>query len=202
MRVITPVPHGYSSGPTTAAPRSSWQLVRMARAERREWPTRSRRSRGGSPSPRTMRVRCCCSPRHTKPPGRPDDALAAYERVIAAEPDNVIALNNAAWLHNEAGSHLALDYSRRAYEQAPDVAAVLDTYGWVLLSRGDVDAAVEHLRKAALGAPDSADIQYHFAAALARRGETPEARAVLESVLDASRTFALRQQAEALLAEL
>ena len=102
--------------------------------------------------------------------GRPDDALAAYERVIAAEPANLIALNNAAWLHNEAGNDLALDYSRRAYEQAPDVPAVLDTYGWVLLGRGDVDAAVAHLRKAALGAPDSADIQYHFAAGLARGG--------------------------------
>jgi putative PEP-CTERM system TPR-repeat lipoprotein len=134
--------------------------------------------------------------------GRTDAALAAYERVIALQPQNVIALNNAAWIHNESGSETALTYAQRAVAAAPSAPQVLDTYGWVLLSRGDVAAAVTELRKAATGAADAPDIQYHFAAALARQGETTEARRVLESILAEQREFSSREQAQALLAEL
>jgi Flp pilus assembly protein TadD len=72
----------------------------------------------------------------------------------------------------------------------------------VLLTRGDVEGAVAQLRKAALGAADAPDIQYHFAAALAREGDTVEARRVLEAILSTSRDFSSREQAQALLAEL
>jgi Flp pilus assembly protein TadD len=134
--------------------------------------------------------------------GRAAAALPAYEKVIALEPNNVIALNNAAWIHNEAGNARALDYARRAVDGAPTAPPVLDTYGWLLLARGDVEGAVTELRKAALGAPDAPDIQYHFAAALVRRGESAEARGILEAILDNRREFTSREQAQALLAEL
>jgi cellulose synthase operon protein C len=134
--------------------------------------------------------------------GQPDAALAAYDKVIALEPRNTVALNNAAWLYYEAGNDRALDYAQRAYEQAPDAPAVLDTYGWILLDRGDVAGALAHLRKAAQGAPDVADIQYHFAAGLVRSGDTGDARALLERLLGDGRPFASREKAEALLADL
>ena len=133
---------------------------------------------------------------------RQSEALAAYERVISLEPNNVIALNNAAWIHNQTGGETAVDYARRALARAPQAPAVLDTYGWILLGRGDVESAVTELRKAALGAPDTPDIQYHFAAALARSGDATEARKVLESLLRDEREFATREQAAALLAGL
>jgi predicted Zn-dependent protease len=133
---------------------------------------------------------------------RQSEALSAYERVISLEPNNVIALNNAAWIHNQAGDPAALDYARRALARAPQAPAVLDTYGWILLSRGDVESAVTELRKAALGAPGTPDIQYHFAAALARSGDAMGAREVLESLLRDEREFSTREQAAALLAGL
>jgi len=134
--------------------------------------------------------------------GLADAALPAYEKVISLDPGNVIALNNAAWIHNQAGNEQALDYARRAMGAAPDTPPVLDTYGWILLTRGDVEGAVTELRKAALGAPDAPDIQYHFEAALVRRGESAEARGILEAILGNPREFTSREPAQALLAEL
>jgi predicted Zn-dependent protease len=113
-----------------------------------------------------------------------------------------MALNNAAWLHNEAGSAKAVDYARRAYERAPDSPAVLDTYGWILVARGDRAAGLGHLRAAARDAPQDRDIQYHLAYALAETGDKNAARGVLEPLLGDGRSFANRELAEALLKQL
>ncbi len=135
--------------------------------------------------------------------GQGGDAATAYDRVISLQPAHVVALNNAAWLYNEAGDPRALDYARRAYEQDTQNPSVIDTYGWVLLQRNDVEAALPLLREAVRRAPDGPlEIQYHLARGLIQAGERAEARALLQRLLDRGEEFAYREQAEAELAEL
>ena len=95
----------------------------------------------------------------------PTQAMALYEKVYLVAPDNVIALNNLAWLYQDDNPDRALELSRRAAELAPENADVLDTYGFILLQRGDRQQALEMLQKASSLAPDNASITEHLNAA-------------------------------------
>lgn len=87
-----------------------------------------------------------------------------YEQVIAKQPNNVAALNNLAWLLREDNKSRALELATRARELAPESAAVLDTYGWVLHLSGRHSEAKPVIEKALSLAPDSAEIQAHLEA--------------------------------------
>jgi tetratricopeptide (TPR) repeat protein len=75
--------------------------------------------------------------------GRTQEALQAYNAVLNVEPENLVALNNAAWVSHELGEPGALSFAERAYDAGADNAAVLDTLGWILLARGQEKLAVE-----------------------------------------------------------
>ena len=62
---------------------------------------------------------------------------------------------------------------------------IADTYGWLLVDRGETVQAVGILRKAAAHPAATAEIQYHLAAALARKGDRNEAIEVLRKVTTA-----------------
>ncbi|MDY6930003.1 MAG: hypothetical protein SWN10_23370, partial [Pseudomonadota bacterium] len=71
-------------------------------------------------------------------------------------------LNNLAWLLREDDSARALELANRASEFAPDNAAVLDTYGWILHLSGKHIEAKEVIAKALAIAPDNAEIRAHL----------------------------------------
>lgn len=103
-------------------------------------------------------------------------AIRQFEQVLKIDPDNVVALNDAAWAHQQLGQKEALAYARRAYRLAPANPSVIDTLGWIYWQNGDAARAVPLLRKAAALAPAQADIQSHLAAALSqssRAGSAP-----------------------------
>jgi tetratricopeptide (TPR) repeat protein len=134
--------------------------------------------------------------------GRGAQALAEYQRVLAADKDQPIALNNAAWLLYEAGDPGALELAQRAYRLAPKNASVLDTLGWILVETKREQEGLEYLRQADTLAPEVPEIRYHVAQTQARLGRNAEARSTLEKLLAADGTFADRAQAEALLESL
>ncbi len=75
-------------------------------------------------------------------------ALEEYDRAISLNPDNIGAMNNAAYfLSLIPGSDLekALRYSSRAIKAEPNNATYLDTYAWVLFQSGDVDLALQYI---------------------------------------------------------
>ena len=133
--------------------------------------------------------------------GRQAKAMAEYEFLVAQSPTDVLSLNNLAWLQYEAGDARAAQTGAAAYQLAPRNAAIADTYGWILLQRGDVDRAVQILADAAKGSKEP-DIHYHYAAALAKSGKRDQALEILTSVTGASQSFASRAEAERLLREL
>lgn len=134
--------------------------------------------------------------------GLNDEAIEAYRRVLYDQPDNFIVLNNIAWVYfqrDESGDlKRALNSASRAYEQRSDVPAVVDTYGWLLLHDGQVDKALDLLRAAVAGAPDTPEIGYHYAVALHRSGNAAGAREQLDRVLASQADFDGRDDAEAL----
>jgi Tfp pilus assembly protein PilF len=134
--------------------------------------------------------------------GHADRAIAEYERAIQADARSPMALNNLAWLYQQKGDARAKEVAKRAHELAPDVAAIADTYGWILVQSGDVGTGLEVLKKAASGPATRPDIRYHYAAALAKAGERDAARAQLIELMRTKEQYSTAAEARKLLAEL
>ena len=135
---------------------------------------------------------------HYQQQGDRGKAIAQYEALsqVSKRPE---VLNNLAWLYFEAGDGRALDMARAAYDVEPARPEIGDTYGWILLARGQVAQALTILETAARAQPATPDLQYHYAAALARSGKTKEAASVLRKLLAQSNPFPSRGDAQKLL---
>ena len=92
-------------------------------------------------------------------------AVEGYEKLLGIAPNNVIGLNNLGWIYFEKGDRRALELLKRAYELTPESAAVLDSYGWVLVKNGKVEEGLVYLEKANKLAPNNKDITDHLAEA-------------------------------------
>ena len=134
--------------------------------------------------------------------GRSGEAIEQFESLIDEGNNDPVALNNLAWHYMLEGRSDAIDLARRAHELAPENGSIADTFGWILLQQGQVDAAVDTLRQASELQPENPEIRYHLGAALAEAGRTDEARRVVEDLLSAQQSFPSRTDAEALLATL
>jgi putative PEP-CTERM system TPR-repeat lipoprotein len=126
-------------------------------------------------------------------------AEAMFQGIQAKAPDNAVVLNNLAWLYQRRGDSRAIGLARQAYRLAPLAPSVADTYGWVLLSSGDVDHAVPPLRMANYAMPDDPAVQYHLAVALSKTGNTAGARELLEKSVANPAAFDGKQQASDML---
>ncbi|PHQ26338.1 hypothetical protein CLH62_01685 [Marinobacter guineae] len=110
------------------------------------------------------------------------EAKEAYQTVIQTQPNNVIALNNLAWLYQQEEDPRALEVARKAFELKSDSAAVADTFGWILFKAGQHDESVPILEKAHAANPESTEIGLHLAEAYKAVGEQEKAKAILERV--------------------
>lgn len=131
-----------------------------------------------------------------------DRAVTAYETIAADVGSNYVVLNNLAWAYFEVGDARAEALARRAYELAPEVDAVADTLGWILVQQGSLDDGIETLEIAVERSGGNAEYVYHLAEALNKAGRTEEARALLERILAENQPFASRTAAENLLGSL
>ncbi|HOX89632.1 MAG TPA: PEP-CTERM system TPR-repeat protein PrsT [Burkholderiaceae bacterium] len=116
-------------------------------------------------------------------------AAAQYQAVLAVQPDNVVALNNLAWVAGELGDPKAIGYAERALQIAPDSGAVLDTYGVLLVRKGDVDKGVEMLGRAVRLAPNRPEIRLNYAKALIKQGRKADARKELTVLQESKAEF-------------
>jgi predicted Zn-dependent protease len=86
-----------------------------------------------------------------------------------------VALNNLAWELGRLGNREALDIARRALEQAPRSAPVLDTMGVLSLQFGEPADSVRHLEQAVQQAPQVPGFRINLARALIRAGRKADA---------------------------
>jgi tetratricopeptide (TPR) repeat protein len=131
--------------------------------------------------------------------GRIDDAIAAYETMLRRDAGDPVANNALALLYLRKNDPRAVTAARKAYEAASGEAAFLDTYGWVLVRRGEVEQGLKLLRNAHLRAPDVPEIRYHLAVALQALDQTEEAREELRAALRAGSGFDGADEARELL---
>lgn len=89
-------------------------------------------------------------------------AVEAYEVAFGLQPDNIVLLNNLAWLYQDSDPERAIELASRAAELYPENADVLDTYGWILLKQNEKDRAIQVLESALELAPDSTAIAEHL----------------------------------------
>jgi putative PEP-CTERM system TPR-repeat lipoprotein len=109
-------------------------------------------------------------------------ALQEYETIAKSGEAPPIVLNNLAWLYYELKDPRAEDTARRAHQGAPEVAAVADTYGWILTESGKAAQAVPLLKGAAEASEDPS-IDYHYGVALLRSGSAAAGRDVLGELI-------------------
>ncbi|MEQ6885026.1 tetratricopeptide repeat protein [Salicola sp. Rm-C-2C1-2] len=102
-------------------------------------------------------------------------ARQAYKRTLELSPENAVALNNLAWLIHEDDPERALELAQKAYNNNPEAASIVDTYGWILFRNGNVGKSIEVLESAHELAPDAIEIREHLAEAHREAGN--EARA-------------------------
>lgn len=98
-----------------------------------------------------------------------DDALVWYEKSVELNPNMPAALNNLAWLYYERKDPRALEYAKKAYDMAPNTAPIVDTYGWILVEKGELEKGIELLSKAVQLDPESKEISDHLKEAKSRQ---------------------------------
>ncbi|HEY0180703.1 MAG TPA: tetratricopeptide repeat protein [Dokdonella sp.] len=104
-------------------------------------------------------------------------------RVVELKPDDAEALNALGYTladhsrHGDPRQAEALDLIQRALKLKPDEPAIIDSMGWVRYRMGDLDTAVQDLRRAYSKQPD-ADIAAHLGEVLWVKGERDEARRI------------------------
>jgi putative PEP-CTERM system TPR-repeat lipoprotein len=131
-----------------------------------------------------------------------DAAIEQYRAVVEGQPDNVVALNNLAWLYHTQNDPRAVESAQRAYELAPDRPEIADTLGWLLLESGNLERGLVLLQEAAGKAPHIPAIRYHRAVALAKNNRGEEARKEIERLLRDHSGFAEEADARSLLTQL
>jgi putative PEP-CTERM system TPR-repeat lipoprotein len=136
---------------------------------------------------------------------RRNDIAAArrdYERVLAIDPDNFVALNNLASVLASQGDRKAIEYAEHAHRLAPFNPSVLDTLGWTLAQMGDPKRGTALLRMASRLAPRQAEIRLHLAKALAASGDKEGARQEIGELSKLDKASPIRIEAEKLQATL
>jgi putative PEP-CTERM system TPR-repeat lipoprotein len=133
---------------------------------------------------------------------RNDEAIAAYEAVLKAEPDNLTAGNNLAWLYQMKKDSRALPLAEALHRRAPRDANVSDTLGWILLQNGEGGRALALLEGVAATPAAPLDARYHLALALKSQGRLDDARRTLEALLGEGKPFDSMAESKALMKEL
>jgi putative PEP-CTERM system TPR-repeat lipoprotein len=134
--------------------------------------------------------------------GATDRAIAEYESALKASPGSAVLLNNLAVQYQQKGDSRALATAEQAYSAAPNIPAIQDTYGWLLVETGNLDKGLPLLRSSAKALANVPEAQYHLGAALAKKGETAEARRLLEQVIAGPAPDELKAEARRVLGTL
>lgn len=144
--------------------------------------------------PGDVRIRMLLA-EHYQANNKSGDAIEQYEKVVELMPDNVLALNNLAWLHHSMRNPQAVEFAEKAHRLQPEKGEVADTLGWILVEQNKLDRGIDLLRDAASKSPEVREIKYHLAAGLYKKGETGDAKTMLAELLADEQPFAERDAA-------
>jgi len=122
--------------------------------------------------------------------GRSVESAELYNRLLELEPDNLIAINNLAWIMSEKqGKHLqSLELAQRGLKIAPNYVDLIDTRGVVYYRLGEFDKAIQDFSKCIelypSTAPSGAEARFHLARTYTKLGQNDKALEHLRQALD------------------
>jgi len=111
-------------------------------------------------------------------------AVKHYEALLTQQEDNVILLNNLAWVYDQIKNPKALALAEKAFKKAPKSGIVADTYGYILLKNNKKQQGLKVLQQASELIPDSSKIQLHLAEAYIANKNRAQARLILQKLID------------------
>lgn len=120
---------------------------------------------------------------HLQEWGDQEKAVSEYEKVLEKLPDNIVVLNNLAWLYQKYNNDRAIALSERAFRLSPDKPEIADTYGWILVNFGQYDKGLNLLKEAFAKMPENPEVAYHVGYALNKAGKNEEAKKVLARII-------------------
>jgi tetratricopeptide (TPR) repeat protein len=113
--------------------------------------------------------------------GRSAESAALYQQILTLQPDNIVAINNLAWiLCEERGKYQkALQLAMRGLDKAPDFVDLIDTRGVIYYRLGEFNKAIQDFRRSIelypAGVPAATASYFHLGRALAGLGRKNEA---------------------------
>lgn len=129
-------------------------------------------------------------------------AKEMWEGLQSEGVEDLALLNNLAAIYQRLSDPRALPTAELIYSMAPENAAILDTYGWILTQNGQVENGLAILREAYARASTQPEIRFHIGEALASLGRTDEAREEVQAALDEGVAFTDKNAATDLLKKL
>jgi tetratricopeptide (TPR) repeat protein len=117
--------------------------------------------------------------------GRKDLARTEYEKILKTNPDDLVALNNLAYMKADQGVDLdrALTLAQRARQKNPDSLDVMDTLGLVYLRKNLTDDGLRIMTELVDKNPKNPTFHYHRAMALVQKGDKADAKKELTTAL-------------------
>ncbi len=130
------------------------------------------------------------------------DAASRYKEIIAIQPSNFGVLNNLAWVLHQIKDGSAMEYAEKAYAIAPGNPEVMDTFGWILFSKGDTARGLTMLKQAVSASPKNLEARLHLAKAFVAASDKVAARKELEVIVGQKENSAIAVEANQLLQSL
>ncbi len=110
-------------------------------------------------------------------------ATKTFETLLQDDSDNVLALNNLAYLlTNQNKLQEAEGYAVRALKLVPKHPDILDTYGVILLRKGEVTKAAEQFKLSLEQRPDHPEVSLNYAETLIKVGDKAAAKSILNKL--------------------
>jgi len=111
-----------------------------------------------------------------------EKCIRLYESILRVEPDNVLMMNNLAYILAGQGKALlrAKQLAMKAVTREPANASYLDTLGWVFFKIGMYEQARDMLEKAVRLNSNEVEIFEHLSKVYEKMGNTQKASELLE----------------------
>lgn len=116
-----------------------------------------------------------------------DSAFIYYDKAIAIDPDNLLALNNCAYYLAVEGRDLdrAETMSARTIREKPEDATSLDTYAWIMFKKKNYVEAQAYIEKAIANTEElSEELCHHAGDIYFMNGDPKKAVEYWEKALD------------------
>lgn len=130
-----------------------------------------------------------------------DDAVRNLNIVLDKRSNDVVALNNLAWIYQQKNDPRARVLAQRAYLHAP-TPETADTLGWIMVTQGDAKSGLGLLQQAVTQRPNDPTLKYHLAVAMKDTGQKDKAVELLKTITAAPESFDDKANARKLLDDL